>query len=484
MHLPGTRLANSPRNARWLGDFARFALYNRAPKRGGGSYMSNPGRHFVAVIGGAISGSVATEILADHGIRVAVFEQNTRPYGKIEDGLPRWHVEQRKQEYARIDARMKKPNVYFIPSIKLGRDFNLPQLFEWGFSAVILANGAWRDRELGVPEAEQYVDKGLVYQNPFIYWYNHKNEKDYRGPRYETPDEAVVVGGGLASLDVVKVLQLENYERALKARGIHSSMHELEKSIPDVCKTHGMKPEELGVKGCLLIYRRREQDMPLAQPPDNATPEQIAKTEMVRQKMLRLARDKFLFRVQDRRLTTGIIVENGRLAGLKVVETKIEGRKAEPIPGSEQELRAPLVVSSIGSVPEKLSGINMNGEYYTFSGNDLPRYTAMGRVFGVGNVVTGQGNIRVSLVHSQKVTKRVVDCMKGDEGNAGAGASSAEQQVASAMDAIGKQIEVIPQLSDDQMAAVERQVHTLQQKAGFTSDYDSWIAKVTPPDLE
>jgi hypothetical protein len=90
----------------------------------------------------------------------------------------------------------------------------------------------------------------------------------------------------------------------------------------------------------------------------------------------------------------------------------------------------------------------------------------------------------VSLVHSQKVTKRVVGCMKGDDGNAGAGASSAELQVASAMDAIGKQMGVIPPLSDGQMAEVERQVHALQQKAGFTSDYDSWIAKVTPPDLE
>src|SRR5260370_20504360 len=230
-------------------------------------------------------------------------------------------------------------------------------------------------------------------------------------------------------------------------------MHELEKSIPEVCKAPGIKPEELGVRGCLLIYRRREQDMPLAQPPDNATPEQIAKTEQIRQKMLRLAREKYLFRFQDRRLTNGIIVQNGRLAGLKVVETKIEGRKAEPIPGSEQELRAPLVVSSIGSVPEKLSGINMSGEYYTFAGKDVPRYTAMDRVFGVGNVVTGQGNIRGSLVHSQKVTKRVVDCMKGDDGNAGA-AGSAEQQVARAMDTIGKPIEMIQQLSDAQM--VER----------------------------
>jgi len=108
----------------------------------------------------------------------------------------------------------------------------------------------------------------------------------------------------------------------------------------------------------------------------------------------------------------------------------------------------------------------------------------MDRVFGVGNVVTGQGNIRVSLVHSQKVTKRVVDCMKGDDGNAATGIGSAEQQVAGAMDAIEKQMEAIPRLLDDQMAKVERQVHALQQKAGFTSDYDSWIAKVTPPDLE
>jgi ferredoxin/flavodoxin---NADP+ reductase len=431
--------------------------------------MTNPTRHFVAVIGGAISGSVAAEILADRGIRVAVFEQNTRPYGKIEDGLPRWHVEQRKQEYARIDARMKKPNVHFIPSCKLGRDFTLHQLFEWGFSAVILANGAWRDRELGIPEAEQYVNKGLVYQNPFIYWYNHKNEKDYTGPRYETPDETIVVGGGLASIDVVKVLQLENYERALKARGIHVRMHDLEKGIPEACKHHGIKPEDLGVKGCLLVYRRREQDMPLAQPPENATPEQLAKTEQVRQKMLRIARDKYLFRVQDRTLTTGIIVENDRLVGLKVVRTKIEGRKAEPIPGSEQELRAPLVISSIGSVPEKLHSIDMEGEYYTFAGKDIPRYSALPRVFGVGNVVTGQGNIRVSLVHSQKVTARVLDCLNCGNGNPATSATIDQ---------------LIPELSDEQFAEVHRHVQALQQKAGFTSDYDSWIAKVTPPDLE
>jgi len=451
--------------------------------------MPNHGQYFVAIVGGAIAGSVAAEILADRGIRVAVFEQNKRPYGKIEDGLPRWHVEQRKQEYGNIDARLKKPGVFFIPSVKLGRDVHFQELCDqWGFSAVILANGAWRDRELGVPGAEQFVDNGLVYQNPFIYWYNHKNEKSYTGPRYESPDEALVVGGGLASIDVVKVLQIENYERALKARGIQTNMHELEKKgIPAICKLHGVRPEDCGVKGCLLIYRRREQDMPLAQPPENATPEQMAKTESIRQKMLRLARDKYLFRFQERRMTTGLVIENGRLAGLKVAETRVEGRKAEPVPGSEHELRAPLVISSIGSVPEVIPGIATKGEYYTFQGEELPRYAGCERVFGVGNVVTGQGNIRVSLVHSREVTNQLIeDYMGVGEGNSDLGRlhAPAEARGAAQAEAVEERIRALPPLSESDLAALEQRIRAVQERVGYTSDYDSWIARETPPDLE
>ena len=450
--------------------------------------MSNNRQHFVAIIGGAIAGSVAAEILADHGIRVAVIEQNKRPYGKIEDGLPRWHVEQRRQEYARIDARLKKPGVFFIPSTKLGRDLEFQDLCNtWGFSAVILANGAWRDRELGIPGAEKFVDKGLIYQNPYIYWYNHKNEKGYTGPRYDAPDDTLVVGGGLASLDVVKVLQIENYERALKARGIQTNMHELEKKgIPAICKLHGIQPEDCGVKGCLLIYRRREQDMPLAQPPENATPEQIAKTESVRQKMLRLAREKYLFRFQERRLTTGFVVESGRLAGLRVMETRVEGRKAEPIPGSEAELRAPLVISSIGSVPEVIPGIAMKGEYYTFENEVLPQYSACERVFGVGNVVTGQGNIRVSLVHSREVTTQLIEDYIGvsdDRSDFHGLHVSAEARGAAQAKAVEERVKTLPSLSESEAAAVEQRIRILQERVGYT-DYNSWIATETPPDLE
>jgi len=47
----------------------------------------------IAVIGGATAGAEVAHRLAEAGAFVAVFEQNPRPYGKIEDGLPRWHHE-------------------------------------------------------------------------------------------------------------------------------------------------------------------------------------------------------------------------------------------------------------------------------------------------------------------------------------------------------------------------------------------------------
>src|ERR1700751_2378757 len=97
--------------------------------------------HVVAIVGGAVSGSVAAQILADRGCEVVVFEQNDRPYGKIEDGLPRWHTKLRKQEYEKIDERMKDPHIHFVPRTKLGRDVDFKELATgWGFSAFCLAN--------------------------------------------------------------------------------------------------------------------------------------------------------------------------------------------------------------------------------------------------------------------------------------------------------------------------------------------------------
>jgi hypothetical protein len=105
----------------------------------------------------------------------------------------------------------------------------------------------------------------------------------------------------------------------------------------------------------------------------------------------------------------------------------------------------------------------------------------------VGNVVTGQGNIRVSLIHSQKVTKQLIDdFMSGSNGGgtAGASAATAETRAAGQAQAVHEGLLTIPALSPDRIAALEQRIRARQERVGYTSDYDSWIAKVTPPDLE
>src|SRR6478672_3911556 len=157
--------------------------------------LGSQSRHVVVVCGGAVSGSEAAAVLAARGITAIVIEQNVRPYGKIEDGLPRWHDKLRSQEYARIDENLSRPEVYFVPATRIGADLPFDEIAaRWGVSAVLLANGAWRDRPLPVDGAEPYVGKGLVYQNPFVYWFNHYEDAGYDGPRFEVVDDAVVVG--------------------------------------------------------------------------------------------------------------------------------------------------------------------------------------------------------------------------------------------------------------------------------------------------
>ncbi len=436
--------------------------------------MGEP-KHVVAIIGGAVSGSVATEILADHGIEVVVIEQNDRPYGKIEDGLPLCHVHQRNQEYGRIDARLNRPEIHFVPKTKLGADVAFEDLTgSWGLSAVLLANGAWRDRPFLESAYDEHQWNGFVYQNPFIYWFNHKNEKAYAGPKVETPDRAIIFGGGLASIDCVKVCQFEIYERALKERGIEVSMLEMDKKgIPATCEKHGVKAEDLGLDGCILLYRRRLQDMPLAQPPPNATPEQMEKTLAARAKLLSRAQEKYLFRVQDKTLPQELIVKDGRVCGAKTIRTEVEGRKATPIPDTEETFESDLIISSIGSVPEKIPGINRKGETYTFSDWDLGVYEGAEGVFGVGNVVTGQGNIRASLLHSKKVSQYLTENYFGGA----TGAAAAE--------AVTEHLKKKDPLPSERVEKILQRVRALQGKAKYSDGaYAQWIERVTPPDLE
>jgi ferredoxin--NADP+ reductase len=213
----------------------------------------------------------------------------------------------------------------------------------------------------------------------------------------------------------------------------------------------GITMADLGVKGCMLYYRRRVEDMPLQEPLDNPTPEQMAKTGMVRRKLLQNFLDKYLFTFHERHAPVTPIVEGDGLAGLRFAETEVKDGKATIKPGSEKEVRAPLVISSIGSIPEPLQGIEMKGELYRIKDENSGEVEGLPGVFALGNAVTGKGNIQVSLKHGRLVGLHVCEYLRGQ-----------------------------PALTPTKVAAIEAKIKALQEKVGYAGNYKEWMAKVAP----
>lgn len=445
--------------------------------------------HAVAVIGGATSGAEIAGRLAERGVEVAVFEQNALPYGKIMDGLPRWHEALRRKEYQNVNGKLGRPGVHFVPETRIGRDVSFAELArEWGFTAVVLASGAWNDRPLPIEGAEQWVGRGLIYQNPFIIWFNHANEAGYQGERFTPLDGAIVVGGGLASIDVAKVFMLENARAKLAERGIEVTTLELEvKGIPKILAAHDLVYEDLGLRGCTLFYRRRAEDMPLVEIPEGATPERREKMIASRGKVLAKAMEKYRFGFEPLAAPDALIVEDDRLVGLRFRRTRIEDGRVVAT-DETFERRGSCVVSSIGSIPVPMDGIPMKGELYAFADWELGRLSDYPNVFSVGNIVTGKGNIVASRKHASAVAERVIagylgltEDGRGDEAGLLDGAASA---AAAQADQIAEVLAAQPPIEPAVLESIRKRVRERQAAVGYDGDYAAWIARVTPPDLE
>lgn len=451
------------------------------------SLLETP-RHAVAVIGGACSGAECAEILANAGCYVTVFEQNARPFGKIEDGLPRWHDNQRRQEYVKIAAKLSKPSVDYVPKTAIGRDVSLADLRAWGFSAVVLACGAWRDRPVGVPGASDDASSGFAYQNPFIYWFNHHEEKAYDGPKFPIADGGIVIGGGLASIDCTKVLMLETVAAKLRERGEHVDVVEMEHmGLAKFLESKKLTLADLGLRGATLIYRRSVREMPVAAFKDGADDASKLKTMETREKLITLFQQKFLAGFRANLLPKEIVRgADGRVCGLRVVTTRTEGRKVVEVPGTEEVIPTTFIVSSIGSIPEPIPGLPVKGEFYDYTDWNLGRFADLPEFFGVGNVVTGQGNIAISRRHAKTVSDALAADYMGVSGaplNAPGGVmAAAESRGAAAADAAASHVAKLPKLEPAALKGLRAKVKARQDAVGYGGDMAAWVRAVTPSD--
>ncbi len=438
--------------------------------------------HLVCIVGGGIAGSEAANRLTSRGIRTIVIEQGAVPWGKIELGLPKWHAKQRDQEEAGIDDKLAHPLVHYLPGTRVGADLSIRDIADWGVSAVLLAVGAWRDRPLDLPDIHDFLDKGFVYQNPFVSWFNQYHDPRYQGPHLEIPDGAIVVGGGLASLDVVKILMLETTINALARLGIKVDLFTLEKKgIPKTLDALGVTWESLGLKGCTLFYRRGPEHMPLIPLDDDPTPERLAQAEKVRVKLLQNAQDKYLFGFQPYSIPVDTIAEAGHLKGLIFRKTAVHEGRVKEIPGSEFSVQGPLVIASIGSLPEPIPHLPLDRELFHLEEESTCRVKGFDNVFALGNAVTGRGNIRASRMHARETADWVIDQFLHW--------TVQDLEVLNRLALLqDSELEEFCRtkniLSTNQIRSILAEVAELQQEVGYDGNYRQWIEANRPLRLE
>ena len=446
-------------------------------------------KHYVAVIGGSISGSEAAYILAEKGFKVVVFEMNDLPYGKIEDGLPKWHVNLRDKQENNIDQKLDHPNIEFVPNVKIGKDIEFDDLVNnWGFTLIIFANGAWKDRVLPIDGIDKFIDNGLIYQNALLYWYNHKHEPDYKGNQYEIKDKTIVIGGGLASLDVMKLGMMELVQKALKEmKGIDIDLFTLEKKgIAKVLDELGLSLNDLDLHGMTLVYRRNATDMPLKTPKDK-TEESINKARIVSDKLLNKYAENFLFHFVPLSSPVDKIEEEGVLKGIVFQKNEIKEGKLVAKKGETFVLETPLLIAAIGSLPEKIEGMPYEYSGLKMADKNGCQVEGFPNIFAIGNAVTGKGNIRESKKHGVLMTNKIIDDhLQQDsffEEWLSAYNENLTDEVKDQIGEIEKEILSKDVLSEKIIQNILNKTKAYQEKAGYTT-YQEWRKSKLPLRLE
>lgn len=152
----------------------------------------------VAVVGSGPSGLAAAQQLTRAGHTVAVYERDQKVGGLLRYGIPNFKLEKRF-----IDRRieqMQAEGTRFRTGIEVGKDITWEELRE-RYDAVVLAIGSTRPRNLPAPGREL---KGVHFAMEFLHCANDLVAgEQVENPLLATDKHVVVIGGGDTGSDCV-----------------------------------------------------------------------------------------------------------------------------------------------------------------------------------------------------------------------------------------------------------------------------------------
>ena len=303
----------------------------------------------IAVVGSGPAGLAAAQQLTRVGHEVVVFERADRIGGLLRYGIPEF-----KMEKARLDrrlAQMRAEGTLFRASVDVGTDVTVEQL-RADFDAVVLAGGAtaWRD----LPAAGRDVE-GVHQAMEFLPWANHVQQGDIDAPPITAEGkDVVIIGGGDTGADCLGTSHRQG------ARSV--TQLEIMPTPPEK-RTEGMPWPTYP-----MVYR------------------------------VSSAHEEGGERLFSVNTTEFVADDEGKLAGIRIVEVQrdADGR-FQPVPGTEKELPAQLVLLAMGFVgPEKGRLLTDLGVELDERGNvarDQNFMTSEPGVFSAGDMGRGQSLI-------------------------------------------------------------------------------------------
>ncbi|MEK6620361.1 MAG: FAD-dependent oxidoreductase, partial [Chloroflexota bacterium] len=172
----------------------------------------------VAVVGAGPAGLTAAYYCALTGHAVTVFDMMPKQGGILRYGIPEYRLPKAKLD-KELNSVWQLRDTEFRGGMMLGRDFDLEDLFSWGYDAVFLGIGAWRSNELRIPGEEL---PGTIEAIEYL----SQNASGDPVP-VGAGMRVVVIGGGFTAFDCARTSRRLGaevtvvYRRSRKEMGAH-----------------------------------------------------------------------------------------------------------------------------------------------------------------------------------------------------------------------------------------------------------------------
>jgi indolepyruvate ferredoxin oxidoreductase alpha subunit len=310
----------------------------------------------VAVVGAGPSGLACAHELRVRGHDVVILDEHDVPGGVLVQGIPEYRLPRDVLSWE--TDWILAHGIEFRGGVRLGPGATVAGLLGDGFDAVYLGIGAMAGMPLGVPGDDL---AGTVEALELLRRKHRGTEVDAEGKRF------VVVGGGDAALDAARTLV------------------------------------RLGAADVRLVYRRSREEMP-------AHPEEV---DAAVKEGIELST----------RLSPVRVLGTDRVEGLRVVRTEpgrpdASGRRAPvPVPGSEIDIAADVVVAAVGQRPD-LSFLDVEPALApegSIAVDPETGATSIPRIFAGGDVTPGPKTVIHAIAEGRRAAYGI-DLLLAEEG--------------------------------------------------------------------